>query len=456
MPSKLFCVMNVPSGDKYLQRCPGHDGGRIMARFQKRKCPDLENQLPAYKSLVIDTTLLAVAYKAKHAWTEASFSDYMEGQFRSWTHMLSSPDFKLAADLLPRNYKAALTMLSKQESCIWNNQIHYDMCTVCKFVYRCGAEKADVVSCPCCKVVRKTHKCKLVYMPACGHMRNTFGCRSAAESMGSWWVRRSGDPDKVRDSTDLINPFKYDPTKPISFDNDPRFWMVTHIQDPFAPFKDDMSYSCSPSLLHVLNFPAWIRQKLGYCHVLSVGPGTRKGAMQALPKGVIKTDQHQHNIFADELNYLDRHGVWVHDASTGKPFLCRARLVNTVSDLRGMEKLIGISSVPARYGCLHCWIKGFKIGAKMVYVGHDRWLPKYDPLRELLQHRNKPSYLVGDTPAIKKVKDMKKLVHEYPPPMRTHYDLVTHQPTPSDPPMLIEGEGGVRQHGELLMWMLCC
>lgn len=140
--------------------------------------------------------------------------------------------------------------------------------------------------------------------------------------------------------------------------------MITHIQDPFAPYKDDMFYSCSPSLMHVLNLPAWVRQKLGYAHLLSIGPGTRKRNVKPLQNKVKKTDQHQHAIFADELNFLDKHGIEVYDAYEKEWFYCKARLVNCVSDLRGMEKLIGISSTPARYGCLHCWWEGFKVGAR--------------------------------------------------------------------------------------------
>lgn len=267
----------LPTVTALLRLCPGHDGGKVMARWQRRPYANLKDQPAAYRELVIQVTLSAVTLKAEHTWTEGAFEGLMTHTFTTWNHNLSSDDFKKASDLLPRNYRAALTLLSEEKSCIWNNQIHYQMCIHCKFVYR-GDNRDDKV-CQCGHARIPENLCKLVYMPISGHMRSAYGVKAAAKSMGSWWVRRNANPTQIRDSTDVIDPYHYDPTKEIGFDNDPRHWMLTHIQDPFAPYKDDMSYSCSPSLVHVLNLPAWVRQKLGYAHLLSIGPGVRKRAL---------------------------------------------------------------------------------------------------------------------------------------------------------------------------------
>lgn len=421
-----------------------------MARWQRRPYANLKDQPAAYRELVIQVTLSAVTLKAEHTWTEGAFEGLMTHTFTTWNHNLSSDDFKKASDLLPRNYRAALTLLSEEKSCIWNNQIHYQMCIHCKFVYR-GDNRDDKV-CQCGHARIPENLCKLVYMPISGHMRSAYGVKAAAKSMGSWWVRRNANPTQIRDSTDVINPYNYDPTKDIGFDNDPRHWMLTHIQDPFAPYKDDMSYSCSPSLVHVLNLPAWVRQKLGYAHLLSIGPGVRKRALKELANKVKKSDCHQHAIFADELNFLDKFGIEVVDASDGKPFQCRARLVNTVSDLRGMEKLVGISSTPARYGCLHCWWEGFRVGGKTLYCGHQTLLEQNDPLRRYLRDRNPEPITKADIARKDKTefnrKSEKKSVSKEPCHRRCHGELVVCSPAPWKTKPLIEGEDSVVQLGE--------
>lgn len=423
----------------------------MLARCQRRPYSDLRLVPEAHKELVIQVTLSAVSLKATHIWTERGFAGVMDHTVATMNHKLSSAEFVEASKLLPRTYKAALTMLMEEKTCVWNRQIHYQMCIHCNFVFRCKYKDAKV--CPCGHARTPQNICKLIYMPASGHMVNAYGVVSVAKSMGSWWERRTRNPNMVRDSTDLINPFGFDPTKARKDANDPRHWMITHIQDPFAPYKDDMFYSCSPSLMHVLNLPAWVRQKLGYAHLLSIGPGTRKRSVQPLANNVKKTDRHQHAIFADELVFLDLHGIEVYDAYKKEYFYCKARLVNCVSDLRGMEKLIGISSTPARYGCLHCWWEGFRVGGKTLYCGHQAMLPEDDPLRRYLRDRNGETLTKKDIENPQSAeyirKTAKQSVKRQPCHKRCHAELVTCWPgPPAEAKPLVVGESSVVQLGE--------
>lgn len=63
--------------------------------------------------------------------------------------------------------------------------------------------------------------------------------------------------------------------------------------------------------------------------------------------------------------------------------------VQAISDMRGMEKLLGISSTPAEYGCFECWKRGVTI-TKMCYCQHQAFLPLGHPLRRILSGLNNP------------------------------------------------------------------
>ena len=77
-------------------------------------------------------------------------------------------------------------------------------------------------------------------------------------------------------------------------------------------------------------------------------------------------------------------GLLVHDSHTDSQFLCRARVVQCISDIRGEEKVLLTKSTPAFYGCFYCWIVGYRACRKTVYCGHHTALPLNHPLRPRL------------------------------------------------------------------------
>ena len=58
-------------------------------------------------------------------------------------------------------------------------------------------------------------------------------------------------------------------------------------------------------------------------------------------------------------------------------------LLQAVSDIRGLEKILEVSSAPALRGCFYCWLLGFTTCNKTVYCGHHTFLPSDHPLRKL-------------------------------------------------------------------------
>lgn len=63
-------------------------------------------------------------------------------------------------------------------------------------------------------------------------------------------------------------------------------------------------------------------------------------------------------------------------------------VLQSSSDIRGLEKLLLIASTPALHGCFFCWIKGFRVCNKTVYCGHHTELPTGHPLRAVIAKLN--------------------------------------------------------------------
>lgn len=459
----ICCVFSPPPsiGCPILSCCPGHDGGKWRARCEFRTFPDLIQSPAGIRQTVVNVTLRAVSFKAQRKLSQDDFAAYMAEQAATMSLEDSSHTHKIAAKWLPKNYPSALSMLVFEEACVWNKQVHYDQCIHCNFVYRCEdkyrLDDKESQACKCGAPRIKPHIRTYIYQPLSGHMRNTYSVPNLAHSMSMWYERRPTDPNKVTDIMDVADPFGHNPSLPPSFKNDTRHFRIQFSQDPFMPFVDDSFYSCAPSLVYILNLPPWARQKMFLAHVLGIGPGSRKRDVAPLPAGIKKTHRHKFEIFADELNYLDTYGTRVVDSRTGVPFLCRARLVNCVSDFRGMEDLVGISGSPSTNGCLSCWIRGQKVGGKMLYCGHRTFLGAEDKLRAVLRDMH-PEILrpLSDSPKDVARKTRRRRLQDTPPHLRAFYELASLCKKAFRPLPLVEGEKGVTQLGEReAQWQWC-
>lgn len=74
--------------------------------------------------------------------------------------------------------------------------------------------------------------------------------------------------------------------------------------------------------------------------------------------------------------------------------------MQAVSDIRGMEKLLLVSSTPATFACFFCWMQGFRACNKTVYCGHYTLLPRGHPLRQVLVNLNNPGRLKRDANSV--------------------------------------------------------
>jgi hypothetical protein len=87
-------------------------------------------------------------------------------------------------------------------------------------------------------------------------------------------------------------------------------------------------------------------------------------------------------IFVDEMRYMYHVGLpGPRQPALDSRFLCRARVVQCISDIRGEEKVLLTKSTPAFYGCFYRWIVGYRACRKTVYCGHHTALPLNHPSR---------------------------------------------------------------------------
>jgi Transposase family tnp2 len=160
------------------------------------------------------------------------------------------------------------------------------------------------------------------------------------------------------------------------FTEEPRNIAGALCTDGITPFKDKMGFSIWPIFFTPYNVPQSLRYKMGITTLLGIVRGKRDK----------KADQDLYyvlEIVRDELNYLDVFGHEVWDAATNTTFTLRIKLIQLISDYRGLGKLVNMPLSPAVYACLFCWLEGFKIQGKTIYEGSWRSLPAGHWLREI-------------------------------------------------------------------------
>ena len=88
----------------------------------------------------------------------------------------------------------------------------------------------------------------------------------------------------------------------------------------------------------------FLRYKLGLTSVLGIICGTRDKS--------VKLDMRPFmGIMNDELSHIAKHGVRVFNGHKKEYFTCVARLVQVMSDYRGIEKFLEISGSPVNCAC---------------------------------------------------------------------------------------------------------
>jgi hypothetical protein len=87
-----------------------------------------------------------------------------------------------------------------------------------------------------------------------------------------------------------------------------------------------------------------IRYKLGPTSVLGIICGTRDKAVKLDMSPFLA-------IITDELAHIAEHGTRVYDAHNKEYFDCVARVVQVISDYRGIEKFLQIPGTPVKHAC---------------------------------------------------------------------------------------------------------
>ncbi len=95
-------------------------------------------------------------------------------------------------------------------------------------------------------------------------------------------------------------------------------------------------------------------------------------------------------LVVDELDWLDRNGFEVQDASrANETTTLHCKLLLVLSDIRGLQSILQCGGTPHHFGCLKCWFaskgKAFGGQGKTIYNGHHILLPPDHPLRPHLR-----------------------------------------------------------------------
>jgi hypothetical protein len=286
---------------------------------------------------------------------------------------------------LPDNYRAMLAMLTDHFGITLPQEYVYDICPMCYFVYRC--ESATCSSCPECDEPRFGEDGKArqqFYYRSLSCWVKTMFSTSAIASKVSYHASHRNNNGEICDFQDGEVYAKA--MQDRRFANEPRNLLLGLVTDGFLPFADDKKYSCWPLVITCYNFPPWARYLLGMTTLLGVVPGSRLDGSKLNLQPFLQ-------ILVDEILFIDTVGLEVYDKHKGEYFTCHVKLVQSLSDMRGIDKLLDLTSVPATYPCFFCWIKGFKAGGqrgKMIYPGHYTMLPEGHPLRAVLAKLNCP------------------------------------------------------------------
>jgi hypothetical protein len=282
---------------------------------------------------------------------------------------------KIVQDCIPDNYRAMVSLLCDHFDLVIPMEYVYDICPECCFVYRC--DHADDRECPECDAARYQDgkaRQQFYYRSLRDWVQTMFRCQAIASKVSY----HASHQNSLGDICDFQDGEVYRKAMQDSrFANDSRNLLLGLVTDGFQPFADDQKYSIWPLVATCYNFPPWTRYILGMTTVLGVVPGSRLEVRQFDLQPFLQ-------IVVDEVHFLDKVGQEVYDSHKKEFFTCHVKLVQALSDIRGIDKLLALTSSPSMHPCFFCWIKGFHNGSKMIYPGHYTMLPPKHPLRDVL------------------------------------------------------------------------
>ena len=205
------------------------------------------------------------------------------------------------------------------------------------------------------------------YIPLVDSLRELFGVDGFSSRVRlSREQRKDGISEDIQDSHawyDLV-------LRDEDFMKELRNIVLSFSTDGVPCFKKGNGYSFWPMMVSILNLDPKNRTKYGNLILLGIIPGKHS------PKNI----NTYLAPFVDELLDLWS-GVKVHDATCGRDFILRGKLLMTIADLKGHGKVNCMQDSTAVFGCNKCKIETERCVAKRVFGGYRRYLPKDHPYR---------------------------------------------------------------------------
>ena len=329
-------------------------------------CSDAERPLyPGCKKYqLLNTVLKLVSLKARHGWSDKSFSEMLD----TFKDML--PD----DNVLPGRYYDAKKILCP----LGMKYIKIHSCPNDCILYR--KDFAEKQKCPICETPRyKSNKSPakvLWYLPIIPRFKRLFANENDAKNL-RWHTDERISDGKIRHPADSSQWKKIDQLFP-SFGEEPRNLRLGLSTDGMNPYSSLSSiHSSWPVLLIIYNLSPFLCMKRKYImlSMLISGPKQPGNDIDVYLKPLI-----------DDLKDLWEEGVDVFDANKKEVFKMRAMLFCTINDLPAYGNLSGYS-VKGHKACPICeegtCYHQLQHGKKMVYLGHRRFLRPGHPYRRL-------------------------------------------------------------------------
>lgn len=224
----------------------------------------------------------------------------------------------------------------------------------------------------------------LHYHPITAWAQRGFACETFAKLARHRDEVEAGPPsDAIRDIYDG-QAYKKLLERDPRFREDSRHMVLAMYTDGVLVHKDNVAFSVWPLLLVNMNLPPDIRYRYGVSHLAGFVAGKRSAKAKYTVQPLIQ-------LAVDEINYMDVHGVRVHDAHQKDDFTLHAKLLLASSDYRGLQKTLERPGAPAKKGaCYGCLQEGHILPSthKTVYSGSHRFLPLRHWLRRLCSKLN--------------------------------------------------------------------
>ena len=333
---------------------------------------------------LLNALLELVSLKARHGWSDISFTETLELLKRMFPK----------GNVLPSSYYDAKKILCPLG--MKHRRIH--ACPNDCILYR--KQFKELEKCPVCEKPRyklkKTPAKVLWYLPIVPRLKRLFANENNAKNL-TWHADDRIVDGKLRHPADSPQWKKIDRLFP-SFGIEPRNLRLGLSTDGMNPYGSLSSiHSSWPVFLVIYNLSPLLCMKRKYImlSMLISGPRQPGNDIDVYLKPLI-----------EDLKELWEDGVDVFDANRKEVFKMRAMIFCTINDFPAYGNLAGYS-VKGHKACPICeegtCFHQLQHGRKTVYLGHRRFLPQGHPYRRLKKafyggqdHKDAPEALTGE------------------------------------------------------------